>query len=466
MSPNIIIRDGIIIPMNGSERIIERGFVAIEDSKIVSVGKMNDLDCKENYDIIINAKGKAVLPGFVNPHTHLATECFRGIVDLFPEIHFTFAIKDFLTDKRIYDLSLLGCLELIRFGVTCAGDNYQNSKSVAQAMADSGIRGVVSEQISQADLFKGIYPAIYRYQPQEAERQIRENEGLIERWHNAENGRIKCAFGPHAPDTLTQDVLREIGVKAREYGVGIMTHLAQSKRELEITLLRHHMTPVEYLEKAGILGPRTVAAHCIHLLEKDIKILKDSGTYIAHCPNNFIRRGQITPLIKWIKGGINNISLASDNILHDPFEIMRFSNYLAFQYVEQVDPTSIHLIPSSYSTLEMATIKAARALGLENEVGSLEIGKKADIIIIDLRKPHLTPRLDIITNLVHYAKGNDVETVIINGNIVMENREIKTLDEEEVLISGQKASEEVWREFHSRYPQFPEIEARLKFLHL
>ncbi|MEM2892676.1 MAG: amidohydrolase [Candidatus Bathyarchaeia archaeon] len=462
MSNGILIHDGIIVPLDGSRRIIDRGFIVIEDNRIASIGKMNDLD-KWDYEIRIDAKGKAVLPGFVNSHTHLATECFRGVVDLFPEIHFTFVVKDFLTERHIYDLSLLGCLELIRFGVTCAGDNYQCSKSVAQAMADIGIRGVVSEQISQADLFKGIYPAIYRYLPQDAERQIRENEELIRRWHNVENGKIRCSFGPHAPDTLTLDVLREISSKAKEFGVGIMIHLAQSIRELQIMLSRHHMTSVEYLEKAGVLGPKTVAAHCIHLNEKDIKILKESGTHVAHCPNNFIRRGQITPIIKWIKGGLTNISLASDNILHDPFELMRFSNYLAVQYVEQRDPSSANLIPSPFETLEMATKRSAEALGLGDEVGSLEIGKKADVIIVDIRKPHLTPNLDLVTNLVHYANGNDIETVIIDGKIVMENRKIKTLDEERVLISGQKASEEVWRQFSYKYPQFPEI--RNKFIY-
>lgn len=462
MLNSILIHDGIIVPLDGSRRIIDRGFITIEDNRITSIGKMDDLD-NWDYEIRINAKGKAVLPGFVNSHTHLATECFRGVVDLFPEIHFTFVVKDFLTERRIYDLSLLGCLELIRFGVTCAGDNYQSSRSVAQAVADSGIRGVISEQISEADLFKGIYPAIYRYLPKEAERQIRENEELIRNWHNAQGGRIKCSFGPHAPDTLTLDVLREISSKAKELGVGIMIHLAQSIRELQIMLSRHHMTSAEYLEKAGILGPKTVAAHCIYLNEKDIKILKDSGTHVAHCPNNFIRRGQITPIIKWIKGGLTNISLASDNILHDPFELMRFSNYLAVHYVEQVDPSSANLVPSPFEILEMATRRSAEALGLKDEVGSLEIGKKADIVIIDIQKPHLTPNLDLVANLVHYANGNDVETVIIDGKIVMENRKIKTLDEKSVLMSGQKASEEVWREFSYKYPQFPEMGAIFKY---
>jgi cytosine/adenosine deaminase-related metal-dependent hydrolase len=176
-----------------------------------------------------------------------------------------------------------------------------------------------------------------------------------------------------------------------------------------------------------------------------------------------MRWGQKTPLISWRKGGIKNIGIASDNILHDPFELLRFSNYLALAYVQQYERDSIHLIPSAWETLEMATIGSARALGLGDEVGSLEVGKKADVIVADLKKPHLTPNLDIVSNLVHYANGNDVETTIIDGKVVMEGRIIKTVDEAEVLSNGEKASREVWQDFNNSYRQFPEVAEKFKY---
>jgi len=459
---NLLIRDGIVLPIDGTERVIEEGYVAIDGSKISSVGKVEDVP-NENYDQVIDAKGKAILPGLVNAHTHLATECFRGIVDLFSSMHFTFVVKNFFKDRHLYDLSLLGCMELLRFGTTCTGDNYQKSTIIAKAIADSGLRGVVSEQISQADIINGIYPAIYKYQPEDAAASIKANEGLIEKWHGAEKGRITCAFGPHAPDTLTQEILGEVKAKAEERDVGLMIHIAQSPRELEMMRARHRMTSVEYLQKADILGPRTVGAHCVYLTPKDISILKETETHIAHCPNNFIRRGRPTPLMPWLKGGIKNIGLASDNILHDPFEIMRISNWLALQYVQQKDIESLHLVPTPFETLEMATIGSARALGLGEQVGSLEPGKRADVIIIDLNRPHLTPVLDLPANLVQYANGNDVETVIVDGEVVMENRVVKSVDEGKILAAGQKASEEVWKAFHQEYPQFPEVSARFKY---
>jgi 5-methylthioadenosine/S-adenosylhomocysteine deaminase len=459
---DILIRNGNIVPVDGSRRIIENGFVSIRGNKISSVGKMKDLGEKD-HDVVIDAERKAVLPGFVNAHTHLATECFRGIVDLFPGFHYTFVVKNFLEDHHLYDVGMLGCMELIRFGTTSTGDNYQRSRIIAQGIADSGLRGVVSEQISQADLLKGIYPAIYLYQPEDAEKQFKANVKLVEEWNGAENGRIKCTFGPHAPDTLTQDMLKNIKSKADDYGVGIMVHIAQSTRELQMMRLRHRMTSVEYLEKAGIFGPKTIGAHCEHLTKNDVKILKETGTHIAHCPNNFIRRGRKTPLIPWLRGGIKNICLASDNILHDPFELMRFSNYLALQYAAQIDQNVLHLVPSAFETLEMATLKSARGLGMGDEVGSLEPGKKADVIIIDLGKPHLTPNLDLVSNLVHYANGNDVETTIIDGEIVMNDRIITSVDEKEVLRKGEESTIEVWTAFNSEYPQFPEVTEKFKY---
>jgi 5-methylthioadenosine/S-adenosylhomocysteine deaminase len=459
----ILIKNGIIIPIDGINRTIEEGYVSINDGKIDSIGKMSALKDSGDYEFTIDAKRKAVLPGFVNAHTHLATECFRGIVDIFKGMHFTFAVKNFINEKQLYDLGLLGCLELLRFGATSTGDNYQRSRIIAQAISDSGLRGVLSEQISQANLLEGVYPAIYKYQPQEAEKEIKVNEKLIDEWHGAKNGRISCTFGPHAPDTLTQEILKEIKSKADERDVGIMIHIAQSPRELQMMRLRHKMTSVEYLDKAGILGPRTIGAHCVYLTQKDLEIFRQSNTHIAHCPNNFSRRGRKTPLMPWLKAGIQNIGIASDNILHDPFELMRFTQYLALQYVDIIDPTSLQYVPTAYQLLEMATMGSARGLGLSHEVGSLEKGKKADVILVDLNKPHLTPNLDVVTNLVHYANGNDVETVIIDGEFVMDQRIIKSVDEDEVLKDGEKSSIEVWKAFNEKYRQFPEVANEFKY---
>jgi 5-methylthioadenosine/S-adenosylhomocysteine deaminase len=460
---SILIRNGTVIPVDGTHKTIEDGSVAMIGDRIVSVGKSKDIQDAGNYDVIIDARGKAVLPGFVNAHTHLATECFRGIVDVLPGLSFTFVVKNFIKDNHLYDLSLGGCLELIRFGTTCTGDNYQRSGIIAQAFADSGLRGVLSEQISQANLMEGIYPAIYKYQPDVAEKEVSANERLIERWNGAEGGRITCAFGPHAPDTMTQDILKEITAKADERGVGIMIHIAQGSRELDMMRVRHRMTSVEYLDQAGILGPRTIGAHCIHMTPKDLETFRKSGTHVAHCPNIFIRRGRSTPLIPWLNSGIKNIGIGSDNVLHDPFENMRYTIYGAYSYLQSNSPKSRHLVPTPSEVLEMAMMGSARGLGLETEVGSLEVGKKADVIIVDLQKPHLTPTLDVVANLVHYANGNDVETTIIDGELVMENKVIKSVDEAAALRKGDTSSKEVWEGFSSEYRQFPEVADLFKY---
>jgi 5-methylthioadenosine/S-adenosylhomocysteine deaminase len=460
---SILLKNGTILTMGKDEKIIDNGFITIENDKIVDLGLMKDLSSEENkdYDSIIDAKGKVILPGLINAHTHLATECFRGIADVYPYMHFTFVVKNFFEDHHLYELSLLGCLELLRFGTTCTGDNYQKSDIIAQSIYDSGMRGVLSEQISQADLLSGIYPAIYKYQPEEAEKSIKANDKLIDKWQGKDNNRITCTYGPHAPDTLTQDILKEIKEKADEKNVGLMVHIAQSLREGEMMRSRHGMTSVEYLDKAGILGPKTVGAHCVYLTQDDIETLRKTETHIAHCPNNFIRRGRATPLMPWLKGGIKNIGLASDNILHDPFEIMRFTNYLALQYVRHIDPNLVHYVPTSYETLKMATIGSAAALGLEREVGSIESGKKADIITVDFKAPHLVPNLDVSANLVHYANGNDVDTVIVDGRVLVENKKFLKIDTDSVYKKAQLASEKIWTSFKSEYPQFPEVADKL-----
>ena len=459
---NILIKNALVIPMDKPERVIEDGYVSIEGNKITGIGKTSNLKNQSGYEKVINAKGKAVLPGIVNAHTHLATECFRGITDIYPEMHFTFVVKNFFGEKQLYDLSLLGCLELMNSGTTCTGDNYQRSSIIAKSFDDAGLRGVVSEQITQADLLSGIYPAIFLYQPEEAVKGIKANEDLIKKWSGAGNGRITCMYGPHAPDTLTTEVLEEIKGKAGEKNVGIMIHIAQSTRELSVMRTRHRMTSVEYLEKTGILGPKTVGAHCVFLTPKDIEILRKTGTHIAHCPNNFIRRGNDTPLIPWLRGGITNIGFASDNILHDPWELMRFSNYLSLFYANK-DPTTLHLVPTPYETLDMSICRSAKALGLDKEIGTLEVGKKADIILVDLKRPHLVPNLDIFATLVHYANGNDVDTTIIDGKIVKENKILTVKDADDILENGQKASEHVWSGFIDKYPQFPEVKRKLEF---
>ena len=162
---SILFKNGTILTMNKDEKILDKGFIKIVNDKIADLGLMKDLTPSNDYDSVVDAKGKVILPGLINAHTHLATECFRGIADIYPYMHFTFVVKNFFEDHHLYDLSLLGCLELLRFGTTCTGDNYQKSDIIAQSIHDSGMRGVISEQISQADLLSGIYPAIYKYQP-------------------------------------------------------------------------------------------------------------------------------------------------------------------------------------------------------------------------------------------------------------------------------------------------------------
>ena len=246
-----------------------------------------------------------------------------------------------------------------------------------------------------------------------------------------DNGRIRCHLGPHAPDTCSPRLLLEIKALAEKMDLGITMHIAQSSGEVEQVLKREGKRPAEYLEAVGFLGPRVIGGHCVHLSAAEIEILGRTRTHVSHNAAINARRGFIAP-IRALKDAGANIGVGSDNMSEDMFEVMRIAlmvgriktgNYASF-------------LPQD--VLEMATRNGAKALGLEKEIGALEKEKKADVILIDLKKPHLVPLMNVMGNLVHTGLASDVDTVIVDGQILMEGREVKTVKEEEILIRARR----------------------------
>jgi 5-methylthioadenosine/S-adenosylhomocysteine deaminase len=305
------------------------------------------------------------------------------------------------------------------------------------------LRAVVSEMVNDADLLE-IRKGNYRFDTKIGESLLKKNVDLIEKWHGRGNGRIRCHFGPHAPDTCSPWLLKEIKALAEKMDLGITIHIAQSPGEVEQVVRREGKRPVEYLEAADFLGPRVIGGHCVHLDQKEIDILGRTRTHVSHNAAINARRGFIAP-IRALKDAGANIGVGSDNMSEDMFEVMRIAllvgriktgNYEAFM------PQDV---------MEMATRNGAKALGLGKEIGSLEKGKKADVILMDLKKPHLVPLMNVMGNIVHTGLSSDVDAVIVDGQILMEGREVKTLNEEEVLIRAQKTTERLWEEFFRKY---------------
>ncbi len=413
--------------MDPQRRIFERGSVAIADGKIVAVGK----NINVKADTVIDAKGKVVLPGLVNAHTHLSMTLLRGIAD---DMEFDpwlktkiWPIEKHLRAEDCYVGALLGCLEMIKSGTTCFADQYFFMEDVARAVEKAGIRGVLS------------YGIIEQGDPKKRKSEIREGEKLVKTCHGTADGRILTMFGPHAPYTCSPECLAQVKELAKKYKVGIHTHIAESKWEVEEIIKKYGKRPVEHLDAIGFLGPEVLAAHCVQLAEHEIRILRDRGVKPVHNPvSNMKIACGVSPVPEMLAAGIpvalGTDGAASNNSL-DMFNEMKFAALL--NKVDKFDPTVMPV----QSVLEMATVNGGRALGLGENLGSLEVGKKADLILVDLRKPHLTPLRNVISHLVYSATGGDVDTVIVDGKVIMQGRRVLTLEEDKVLEEAQKVAD-------------------------
>jgi 5-methylthioadenosine/S-adenosylhomocysteine deaminase len=426
---DILIEGGLIVTMDPHRRIIQRGSLAIEGDRIAAVGEV----VEGRGDVVIDARGKAVLPGLINAHTHLPMTLLRGIADDMPLLEWLetkiWPIERNLKKGDCYRGALLGCLEMIKSGTTCFADQYFFMDEVARAVEESGMRGVLSYGIIEMD------------DPQRRESELRVGEKFVREYHGKADGRIQAMFGPHAAYTCSPECLLRVKELARKYGVGIHTHVAESRDEVDRVVRKYGKRPVEHLDAIGFLGPEVLAAHCVWLTSHEISIIRERGVKPVHNPvSNMKIACGIAPVPEMLAAGIpvalGTDGAASNNSL-DLLGEMKFAALL--NKVGKLDPT---VMPAP-TVLEMATINGARALGLGDEIGSLEVGKKADVLLIDLKRPHFTPLHNVISHVVYNAVGSDVDTVIVDGKIIMQGREVLTLDEAKVLEDAQRAAEDL-----------------------
>lgn len=431
---DILIKDGHVITMDPKRRVFERGSVAIDGDKIVAVGK----DVKEKADVVIDAKGKVVLPGLINDHTHLAMVLLRGVADdmaLMPWLETKiWPIEKNLRAEDCYAGALLGCLEMIKSGTTCFADQYFFMENVARAVEEAGMRASLS------------YGIIELGDSKRRESELRAGEKLVKERNGTVKGRITTMFGPHAAYTCSPECLMNVKELAKKYKVGIHTHISETQEEVEQITEKYGKRPVEHLDAIGFLGPEVLAAHCVWVTEREIKILKERGVKPVHNPiSNMKTASGVAPVQEMLDAGIpvalGTDGAASNNAL-DMINEMKFAALL--NKVHKLNP----IIVSAATTLEMATINGAIGLGLGKKIGSLEVGKKADIIIVDFKKPHLTPLHNVVSHLVYSAVSSDVDTTIVDGKILMQGREVLALDEDKVLERAQKTSDDLlarWR---------------------
>jgi 5-methylthioadenosine/S-adenosylhomocysteine deaminase len=412
---DFLITGGVIYTMDASRRVLNDGAVAIEGSRIVDVGPSDKLAQKHEVEKVIDASGMAVLPGFVNVHTHLPSIFVRGVYGVVRQglYQVLFPVKKYLNPEHCYAFGLAGCLEALTSGSTTIQETYNYMDPFAKAAEETGIRADLGEQIAEAD-YQAIKDGAYEYLPEQAEEMLGRAVRLKEGWHGRAGGRITVSWAPLAPDMCTPWVYEEV-LKHQRPEERINIHVAQSRREVEQVRRLYAKTSIEHLSDMGVLGPDLIAAHCTNNTDVDDGKMAEAGASVLHCPRPYLLGGGNAPLAKWLGMGLN-VGLGTDNVYHTMWETMRATVYGARQRERLGEPRS----PGYYEVLELATIRGAEVMGIEDMVGSLEPGKKADLQLIDLKSPHITPTADVTSSLVLYGSTADVDTVMVDGRIVKE----------------------------------------------
>ncbi|MCT4607296.1 MAG: amidohydrolase [Marinisporobacter sp.] len=423
---NILINNGSILIFNKEKAFIQNKNIAIENGIIKYIGKVPD---DFHYDKCIDATDKLIMPGLINTHTHLPMSLLRNYADDLPLWEWltekVWPCESKLTEEMIYWGSLLSIAELIMSGITCFNDMYNFADIVARATQDAKMRGCICETLFD--------------KTRDDSSDFKETRDLFKKWHKSNHDRIRIFVGAHAPYTCSPDYLEKMVPLAKELDTGIHIHLSESLKEVEDSFNTYEKSPVKHLYDLGLFDVRTLAAHCVHLSDEDLQIFKENHVNVLYNPvSNLKLANGFAPIVKMLKKGIN-ISLATDSSCSNNnlnmFEEIKLTSLLNKGITG--DSTAV----SAETALKIATLNGAKALGIDDKVGSIEVGKCADMILIDLNKPHLCPRHNLISLLVYSVQSSDVDTVIVDGNILMENRQLTTIDLNTVMKNIQSCAE-------------------------
>lgn len=430
-----LIKGGVIVPMDGRANAIMGKALLFEDDRIVAIDDAAVFEAQGGIDETIDARAKAVLPGFVNSHVHLApTGLFRGIAeDLEVEEYFDLAtpIMDHaLTPDDVEAFALLACLEMLKSGNTCGNELGPDMDPTARAVEASGLRGVLAQDIRDiadgyGDDFAGDPAGTASFDDEVGRASVAGALDVFERWHGKADGTITCRFANFSPLMCTPALLKQTRALADERGVGINIHVLINQAGADLGRKAFGKDTILFLDEIGFLGPDVALIHLCYPTDEEIAAVKRSGAGVVICPLTDGKSGLSSPTGKLIEAGIP-LALCGDWIMLDPWEQMRINIVLT-----RVMSGAVATV-SAYDVLEMTTIGAARIIGMADEIGSLEAGKKADIVLVDLDQPHLAPltaRYDIVKTLVHNACRGDIDRVIVNGRTVVADGRVTTLDE-------------------------------------
>ena len=428
---DLLLYNGTILTLY-HDQVIEDGFVAIAQGKIVEVGKGYSGQFQPNETWNLN--NSLLMPGLINTHTHAAMVFFRGLADDLPlmewlEKYIFPAERKNVNEEFVYLGTLLACAEMIRSGTTTFCDMYLFEKEVAQAAKRAGMRAVVGEV-----LYDFPSPNV-----KNMEEGLKYTADLAEDWRN--DPLITPAVEPHSTYTCSPELIKKCKELSDSYCIPLIIHISETESEVKLVKERYGRTPVFHLDHLGVLSERLIADHCVKIAEEEMEILKKYGVKVAHCPESNMKLASgVAPipelLSKGVVVGLGTDGCASNNNL-DMFQEMDTAAKLHKVY--RGDPTTMDAV----SVVKMATINGAKVLGLEDDVGSIEVGKKADLIVIDLNKPHLTPLYNPYSQLVYAVNGADVVGSIIDGRVVMKKGKLVTIEEEKVIEEVKRIAQKV-----------------------
>ena len=421
---DLLLTNGTLLTLTPGSGQIPNGAVAISGNRIIALGPKSGIEKRFEASKTIDAREGLIMPGLVNAHTHAPMSLFRGLADDLP---LTAWLEDYIfpaegkcvDEEFVHWGTLLACAEMIRSGTTTFADGYFFEERVAEAVSQSGLRALLAEGILD-------FPTPDSPSPSQTLLKI---EDFIRIY--SDSTLIRPTLFAHSAYTCSPELLKKCRDVADRFGVPLIIHLSETQSEVEEVSKRYGRRPVDHLENLGLLSPNLIACHCVWLMDAEMDLLARRGVRVVHNPeSNMKLAAGVAPipdlLARKVAVGLGTDGCASNNNL-DLFQEMDSAAKL--HKVHRMDPT---VMPANV-VLEMATLGGARVLGMEKEIGSLEAGKKADVIILELNRPHLQPVYNLPSHLVYSATGADVRDVIIDGKLVMENRKLLTLDEEEIL---------------------------------
>ncbi|WP_096437159.1 amidohydrolase family protein [Alteribacter populi] len=453
MKVNLIIKNAFVMTMEGTGvGMIEDGAIAVKGNTIAGVGRTDEIVQQFSAEEIIDAQNKLIMPGLIDAHIHTGLGILRGVSQdignwmqegLWP-------FMKHVTAEDHVNGSMMNIVEGIKAGTTTFCDYDSHMNEIVNNYVKVGARARIAELVNEIPHDIGDIPVgeLYPFHANIGERKLQNNIKLLEEWHEKEAGRITCMLGPHGPDMMSVELLKEMKALAEKYDTKLHMHVAQGDREIDQMIKRYGKRSIAFLEEIGYLNGRLLAVHLTEATKVETESVAKSGAAMINCSGSIgIIDGIVPPIQEFIEAG-GTAALGSDqapgNNCNNMFNEMKFVSIL--NKVKRQDPA----VFPAHLALRLATIESAKAIGLDHEVGSLKTGKKADLLLVNLQEPSLSPVItepirNIVPNLVYSAKGNEVESVMIDGRFIMKNREITTVDEKEIIKTAQISANEISR---------------------